>query len=484
MLFSLEIAVHNMKRKIIHWGIPVLLTLLFIAGRITAYGPMIDSVAAHDTESYFAAAAADFPSIAFFEQMRSATLPLLIKILNPSMEHTILILSEPFFGTEPKLAVQPGTESIILFQTVFSIMAWIFFILILCSRLNHAISKALLAGILYFFAFVPQIADWDAILLSESLSFSLFLFMMGILVILQPKIIRKSSFHAADLLPVLLFLLVSALWLFTRDTNAYFIAFLAIIFLLTAFILWIRNKSLPIIAILLTILLSGIFVFQQHTFKKSERWLLPFLNNMSANVFPYPGRTAFFEKRGMPVSEEILSQSGSAEYNQLYDQTDFIKWAKEDGLAAYTAFLIDMPLWSVLQVYSNLDLFFEENLQPFFFGDASEKPHWADSVGNLLHPLSAATILIDLLLLLILIRIALVKKDALTWNWAGFCLLLFAGGILLMSLSFLGEVRSIWRHVLCGVFPLRLVLWILGVVIFDQVPAMKFMANSAQQFKQ
>ena len=479
---SLETAVRKMKRVIVHWGVPILLTLLFIVGRITAYGPMNDSVAAHDTESYFAAAAADFPSIAFFEQMRSATLPLLIKILNPSLEHTILILSEPFFGTEPKLAVQPGTETIILFQTILSITAWIFFILILCSRLNHAISKALLTGILYFFAFVPQIADWDSILLSESLSFSLFLVMMGILVILQPKIIRKS-FHASDLPLILFFFLISALWLFTRDTNAYFIAFLAIIFLLTALISWIRNKSFPITAILLAILLGGIFVFQQHTFKKSERWLLPFLNNMSANVFPYSERTAFFEKRGMPVNEEILSQSGSAEYNHLYAQTEFIKWAKEDGLAAYSAFLIDMPLWSVLQVYSNLDLFFEENLQPFFFGDAGEKPHWADAIGNLLHPLSAATILIDLLLLFILIQIALLKNDAATWNWTAFCLLLFAGGILLMALSCLGEVRSIWRHVLCGVFPLRLVLWILIIVILDQVFGMKSMADTTQQFK-
>ncbi len=461
-----------MKKKIIHWGIPVLLTLLFIAGKITAYGPMNDSVAAHDTESYYAAAAADFPSIEFFEQMRSATLPLLFKILNPSLEHTILLLSEPFFGTEPKLAIQPGTESIIRFQTILSITAWIFFILILCKRLNHPLSKALFAGILYLFAFVPQVADWDSILLSESVSFSIFIIMMGMLAILLPKI-KKKSFCLSDFLLSLLFFLIAMLWLFTRDTNAYFILFLAAAFLMISIILWFRNKSFPVIAMLLAIFLSGVFLFQQHTFKKSERWLLPFLNNMSTNVFPYPERTAFFEKKGMPVNDEILSQTGSAEYNNLYDQTEFISWAKENGLSAYTAFLLDMPLWSVLQIYLNLDLFFEENLQPFFFGGSTEKPHWADSIGNLLHPLSAATILIDFLLIFILIRIDFLKQDDTLRNWTIFCMILFLGGILLMSLSFLGEVRSIWRHVLSGVFPLRLVLWILIVVILDQTFSLK-----------
>ena len=40
-------------KKILDWLLPFFLILLFIYGRIVCYGPMNDSVAVQDTESYF-----------------------------------------------------------------------------------------------------------------------------------------------------------------------------------------------------------------------------------------------------------------------------------------------------------------------------------------------------------------------------------------------------------------------------------------------
>lgn len=455
------------QRKLLHWILPLAFTLFFIAGRVFLYGPMNDSVAAHDTDSYFEAAAADFPSISFFEQMRSATLPLIIKLLNPEQKYELTVLSEPFFGSEPELAVQPGTESLVRFQTLLSIFSWVFFTLSLCSQLRRVSSKALLAGLLYSFAAVPQIADWDSILLSESISFSLFVLMLGLLIHLLPLFFGRDPGRQEILLGVL-FVFVTACWLFTRDTNAYFILLLAVVFSAGSVYRWLKTRKAPLLTLALSILLAGFFIFQQQTFQKSERWLLPFLNNMAANVFPYSERVAFFEARGMPVSEVLLAQAGSAEYNELYQQEDFIRWAKADGLSAYSAFLLDMPLWAVLQVYNNLDAFFKENIQPFFYGKPEEKPLWANSLGNLLHPLSAAVILIDLLLILLLGQQVFRNAGMNAGIWLLFCLILFIGSGLLLSISYLGEVRSIWRHVLSGVFPLRMLLWILVPVLWDQ----------------
>lgn len=39
---------------------------------------------------------------------------------------------------------------------------------------------------------------------------------------------------------------------------------------------------------------------------------------------------------------------------------------------------------------------------------------------------------------------------------------------MMISVAYLGEVRSVWRHVLCGVMPLRLILWIQILEILDQ----------------
>ena len=75
---------------------------------------------------------------------------------------------------------------------------------------------------------------------------------------------------------------------------------------------------------------------------------------------------------------------------------------------------------------------------------------------------------IDLILLLILMVYAFRRKDAASLTFMILSFLLTAGGAMLMAVAYLGEVRSIWRHVLCGVMPLRLALWIQLVAILDQ----------------
>lgn len=457
-----------MKKKITRcacWILPILFVALFIYGRIRCYGPMNDSVAAHDTESYFTAAEASFPSLEFFEQMRSATVPLFYRIINPTLEHELTLISEPYFQTEPELAIQPGTERIIRAQTILSIVCWALFVLSICSSLKHWLPKAAAALILCAFAFVPQVADWDSILLSESLSFSLFALMLALLLKIIPNGKPK---RISDWFWCVLFLISAALWVFTRDTNSYFLLLTAILLTLTGILWWVVRGQMTIPLLITSFLLIGLFIFQQKTFNMSERWMLPFLNNMTTNVFPYPERVEYFESEGMPVDAELLKQTGSAEYNEIYEQELFMKWARRFGLETYQKFLLTNPFWTVLQVTNNLDVFFEENIQPFFYGQEDEKPRWAESVGNLLHPLSAGVILIDLLLFCTLTGLAIHGGNDETKRWLVFCGILFIGGGVMMAFSYLGEVRSIWRHVLSGVLSLRLGLWVMLIAIWDQ----------------
>ena len=451
-------------KKFLEWLLPFLFVVIFIFGRIICYGPMNDSVAVQDTESYFAAAQMDPFSLKFFEQQRSPTYPLLIKISNPTLEHELIQLSEPYFGTESRLAVQPGTETLVRNQTVISILCWAAAAILIASSFNGWFAKALAALFVLGCGFVPQIADWDSILSSESVSISLFVLMIGLLAKVIPD--GKDDNFFSWIAAVFLFF-VSFFWIFTRDTNAYFIIVEALLLIITGILYWVRRKGQRVSAILCGFLLIGIFFFHQGTFRESERWMLPLLNNMTENVFPYEQRVEFFVEREMPTDGDVLSLTGSAEYNNIYQNEKFIHWARRFGLQSYQEFLLSMPLWSVLQVYNNLDSFFEENRQPFFYGSKEQRPHWAEKPGNLMHPLSAAVILIDLLLLVLVLRKA-VKSGAPSDIRAFWMLLiLFLGGGLLMSLSYLGEVRSIWRHVLGGVLALRIALWLAITALFS-----------------
>ena len=456
-----------MMKKTKSWGVLLFLTFLFIAGRLDAYGILRDSVAANDTSSYFDCAKADFTKIEAYECHRSATLPFIIQKLNPDLKYELTDVSEPFFGSEAELQVQPGTEKLVIFQTLLSIFSWCFFTLTVVGLFRHELSKIFAAIILFGFAFVPQIADWDSVLLSESMSFSFFILLCAFLIRFLQNCYGPGSLMRRFLSGF--FLLISAIfWLFTRDTNAYFIAFLSVIFFILFWATIFSHRKFQGLMLVLSLCLAACFLFQQQTFRTSKRWLLPLLNNLTTNVFPYPERVAFFEEKGMPVNEAVLSQSGSAEYNDLYNQKEFIQWAETNGLSAYTAFLMNMPLWSVQQIFLNLDGFFAENLQPFFYGKPDEKPHWADKVGNVLHPLSSAVLWIDLFLLLILFIYTIRKRDADSLVWFLFSFLLTIGSIMMISVAYLGEVRSVWRHVLCGVMPLRLILWIQILEILDQ----------------
>ncbi|MBQ6505532.1 MAG: hypothetical protein IJI57_16625 [Flexilinea sp.] len=444
-------------KKILNWLLPFIFILVFIYGRIVCYGPMNDSVAVQDTESYFSTAEKAAFSIDFFQQSRSITYPLLILTSNPTLEHELTQLSEPYFGTEARLAVQPGTENLVRNQTVISIICWVLCAVLIASSLNGWFAKALTVFLVLVCGFVPQVADWDSILSTESLSISLFVLILGLLFKVIPDGREDSwrSWLAAGGLVI-----VSFFWVFTRDTNVYFIVIAALLLVFTGILFWLRRKGQRVSALLSGFFLIGLFFFHQGTFRESERWVVPLLNNMTTNVFPYEERVAFFEENGMPMDETLLETTGSAEYNDLMENEKFMHWVRRFGLNTYQKFLLSMPLWSVQQVYENLDSFFEENRQPFFYGSKEQRPHWAEKPGNLALPLSAAVIVIDLLLLILLAVRAVRYGDGNDVRAFWTLLVLFLGGGLLMSLSYLGEVRSIWRHVLGGVTALRLMTWL------------------------
>ena len=444
-------------KKILSWLLPFAFCIAFLYGRVVFYGRMDDSVAVQDSESYFLAAENTSFSLEYFEQQRSITFPLLIHLSNPSGEHELTQLAEPYFGTEPRLAVQPGTEMIIRNQTIISIVCWIGCMVLVVSSINGWFAKAIASFLILGFGFVPQIADWDSILSSESLSFSLFALLIGFLIKVLPNGEGDSVF---SWLAAFGLLAVNFLWIFTRDTNAYFVLIESLLLIIAAVIYWARRSGQRISSLICGFLLAGLFIFHQGTFRESERWLVPLLNNLTVNVFPYEERVEFFKEYEMPADEETLALTGSAEYNDITENEKLIHWARRFGMQTYQKFLLSMPLWSVLQVYENLDSFFEENRQPFFYGSKEQRPHWAEKPGNLLHPLSASVILIDFLLILLtgvkMVRSGNSADIRLFWLQ----LVLFLGGGLLMSLAYLGEVRSIWRHVLGGVTALRLALWI------------------------
>lgn len=448
------------------------LSVLFVILRIGTNGKLTDSVAAQDTQSYFACAERNFLSYEGYTCSRSATIPFIYRLLNPSGEVELTKLAEPFFGSEPRLEVQPGTERIVTFQIILSIVSWLVLTWVVAFSFRRFRTRVIAALILLSFAFVPQLSDWDSILLSESVSFSLFALMSAFFLRLLTLTLRSdpaSKFQRIEtILIAVLFFISACAWVFTRDTNAYFLILLAIAMGLAAVLAFQRRAlSSALISLILGLLLSGLFAFQQATFRASERWLLPMLNNYVGNVFPYESRVAWFEDRGMPVQDDLIAKTGSAEYNDIYEQTEFIDYVKRSGTQNYISFLANHPLLTLRDTYFALDEFFAENIQPFFYGADEDKPRWAEPLGNLLHPLSSALVLlVPILCAVVWIR----GGSAVPSARVLFLCLLTLGALALTWIAYLGEVRSIWRHVLSGVLMLRLALWLAVFELIEGKP--------------
>jgi hypothetical protein len=187
---------------------------------------------------------------------------------------------------------------------------------------------------------------------------------------------------------------------------------------------------------------------------------------------------AFFEKRGMPVSPELIAIRGAAEKSGIYEQKEFVDWARQHGLSAYSQFLASTPAWALSLVYYDLEYVFNENIQPYFREVTrenipehqrkyAERPEWLTPVGNLLHPFSSAPLLIDFLLAAVLVGLAIRYRTqtAMIWAWIG--VWLFLGAVVLLVVGYLGEVRSVVRHAMGGIVPLRLALWLLIAMLAE-----------------
>ncbi|NPV55043.1 MAG: hypothetical protein HPY76_00015 [Anaerolineae bacterium] len=440
-----------------------------VAFRLTAYGAFGKSVAMLDSGSYLATARLPLAP-GYLSHNRSASYPLLFKLLNPVEDYEITLISQPYFYSEPELAQQPGFDRVVIFQLAVGLLGWGALAWALWRRLRSWLARVASALLIFAFALSPQVVDWDSIIMTESLAFSLFALVaaLGLELTCQLAERARGGRGWAVYATGALFLLASAAWIFLRDTNYYYFLPLLPALAWLAWRGWRAGHVRDMLPALLTLsLLLGLIVLQQRTFGASNRWEKPLLNNLAKNILPYDTRVAFFEQRGMPVSAELLAVRGSAEYNDISKDKALMAWVKESGLATYQAFLLDNPHWAFLQVYDKLDFLFSENLQPFFVEKPEHRPLWMIEFGNLLHPTSSGVILVSTLLTGLVLLAAARTGDVRLQVFAGNALWWLLGAGLLFAVGVLGEVRSEIRHAAGGALIFRLMPWLLVALLGD-----------------
>lgn len=444
---------------------------LAVLFRISTFGDPRLSIATLDTYAFIRSSKLPILSLDFFTSNRPATIALVYKLLEPDSGYDLIQISRPAISGTTHKAFQSGLDRVVLTQRALAILSWCTLAIVVSRQLNNPFIKVLGVLLILAFAFSPQLADWDSVLMSESIALSLFALVIALTLELAIRLAKEGySLHLSTRILIVVWLGVMILWIFSRDSNVYVlpvtIAFIVPLTLLPRFRRQLHTRVLLGICTALT----ALFLIHNLTLYKSDRWVNPFLNNMIYNVFPHEDRLAFFEKHGMPVSDELLAfRTSRGNERGFFALEDFMEWVISRGSSTYVLFLIDNPRWTLATLVWKAEFLFSENIQSYFRETPDNIPFRFKPFGDMLHPTSSSIIALDIFLTVSVLAAAIKRHEQTSLALGWMFVWLLVGEFVLLFVSYHGDSLGVIRHALVAVVPLRLSTWLLTVFVLDNL---------------
>ncbi len=428
-----------------------LLALAILAGmivfRLTSYGNLNLSVANTDTGSYIKGGTTPIFSLT---KSRLFTTNLLYYWADVQ-DCEIQAISYPALRTETYRAVQPCFDRIVFFQNVLSIIAWSTLALLVSKNLSGGYEKLLAVSLIAAFGFTPSIADWDSVLGSESLTFSLFAISAALIIEICFFIAAEAKINKRSMLISGLAMAALILWAFTRDANIYTLVVLFAVSILAIVVFPHIRKNKKLIFLVTAVFIVTVIGLQSAML--SMRWKTPMSNVFNDLILPHPARVEFMQTLGMP-------DPASAEYST---------WFSENAPRAYARFLLFHPGYTLTSFTSELGGIFSENIQPYFYSEKTPARAALIAVNDVLHPKTYLIFILDILLMIGLLFSLFRRKNKnfTTWVWLGTWLFLSAS--LTLAVGFFADSIGVTRHTMFAVELFRLMTWLFLIILFDQV---------------
>jgi len=236
-----------------------------------------------------------------------------------------------------------------VFQFCFWFFSWVSFAFISASLLNRLLLKYVWLLIVASISLSTSVFPWNALILTESLSISGFLWMVsGFLLIYSPltqawKLLPKIAL-SLGLITLAIF------WQFSRDANAYF----TLIFSCVLLFLWAFRKKWRLLitpTVCMALFLSSLL--QIWSANKTKRWKIPLLNVLGQRILTNPVRISEFELLAMPVNKKVMCFKNQWHFNCNRDYSGFGNWLSDDGKKAYTQWLLHHPIESWVEVFTH-----------------------------------------------------------------------------------------------------------------------------------
>lgn len=432
----------SLLRKNISFVIVLCIVLVSCVVRIQAYGDVKLSIAGNDTQSYIDASQVPLFSSEIFTGRRLLTTNLLYKIFEPETGYEILVNGSI---QTTRRVIQPSFVGIVTFQLIFSLMGWSMLAIIVAKHIQNSILKIISTIFILLFAFTPHLADWDSILMSESLTFSLFALILALLIQIVFLLFKNPNANVTGWVIFSSFTLF--VWMFLRDTNL-FIAVVTFLFILVLYRspIYRSNKILHVSLIFL----ASIFLLGFLTASQSTRSQVQLINIYQDDLLSSPLRIQILQEMGMPTPH-------TPEYKT---------WFEDNATSTLVKFMIQHPGYPISKIINDFPWSFTEIEQTYFKAPELNIRSTFKIIGDAFHPQNTTPFVVSLLLLIGLIQLSIKKiGDSPAWAWIG--LWLFISSSIMLIPTILGDTWALNRHALLSTMIYRLCMWLFAIIIID-----------------
>jgi len=247
--------------------------------------------------------------------------------------------SRPFTVPVIYKLLKQNHDRIVDFQKIFHFLSALSFVLALFMIIRNRWLRYLLALFVFFIFSWYNFLGWTILLLSESISTSLFFIWLATGIYHFVKH-RWDSF--------LIHLVITLLFSLTRDSWPYILV--VAYGMLTSALFFSKTGQYKTWLVMLGV---GLVLLgaQSRMADKGERYRLPVMNNIVYKIIPDEKATAWFISRGMPCAGLLKQEFGTPGFDVIklfkaYNDPAFdelFRWIKAEGKSVYMKYLITHP---------------------------------------------------------------------------------------------------------------------------------------------
>jgi len=411
-----------------------------------------------DTFSYARVAEQPLGSGTFWAGERPISLPFLFQIF----QINTTTLNDPTFvvSTQAKLFTQ--------FQALLSIVSFTLLGLAASTHTKNRILRALIPTICVGFAMSIDVAQWNRMLVADSISLSFWALMLAL------ALLALHALHGWQnltpwlriLLPIS-FILSMALFSLTRDINACLLALITF-GMLGSFLRSEVRRHASARAVLITALAAlTIAGYQLWSFNQSERWVDPLSDVIVTRILSNPEAWGFFEENGAPLSslpDSLIPDYCMDDCEELHrflasnpNGTILLNWIRTDGKRVYAQYLLSQPVETLYGPISDATRLLSPDASDYRQRQYAD-PSWLEVFRRFVVPEPTSLILIWTLLVVVgCVMLVLTSHPPLNVVLTLSMVLLALFG---MAIIWHGDGIELERHVMQLSLQLKLHLWI------------------------